>query len=325
MAESTPRPASHLTGARVVITGAAGFIGSALARRLVESHGCEVVAIDNERSGDWSRLDVPIERIDQSIEALSADEWADLCTDADYLFHLAAEKYNSPGSTPERIIDTNVTAFHRLLQGCARAELGKVVFTSSLYAYGSMGPDQMRESDVPKPTTMYGASKVMGENLLRIANRDHGLRWSTARLFFIYGPRQYAEGGYKSVILSNFERILDGQAPTINGDGRQALDYVYIDDCIEALVALAGAETDGMTLNVGSGTAVSIEQLTARMLALASSELAPIYSPPDWTAGSIRCADASSIQEIIEWSSTTDLDAGLEAVFSWMSDHGGAP
>ncbi len=253
MVDPTLQPAPHLTDARVLVTGAAGFIGSALTERLVTTHGCEVVAIDNERSGDWGRLDVPVERIHRPIEALSVEEWAELCAGVDFLFHLAADKYNSPGSTAERIIDVNVAAFQRLLQGCVRNDLGKVVFTSSLYAYGSMGPDPMSESDIPSPTTMYGASKVMGEHLLRIATRDHGLRWSAARLFFIYGPRQYAEGGYKSVILSNFERILDGQAPVIHGDGKQALDYVYIDDCIDALVALAGDKTDGMTLNVGSG------------------------------------------------------------------------
>ena len=76
--------------------------------------------------------------------------------------------------------------------------------------------------------------------MLRVDERKHSLGATVARLFFIYGPRQYAEGGYKSVIVSNFERLLRGEAPTVYGDGEQALDYVYIDDAIRALLDHGG-------------------------------------------------------------------------------------
>lgn len=311
---------SDLTGSHVLVTGAAGFIGSALVTRLVEAHGCSVVGVDNERSGDWTRLEVACERDQRAIESLSVDDWAELTEGADFVFHLAAEKYNSSKSTPERVLETNVDAFLRLIQGVGRVARAKIVFTSSLYAYGSLGPEPMGESDVLAPTTTYGASKAMGEYLLRVAERDSGLRWTVARLFFIYGPRQYAKGGYKSVILSNFERIMSGEPPTIYGDGRQALDYVYISDCINALIGLAASESDSLVANVATGSAVTVQQLTEMMLETSGSELSPVYTESDWTAGSVRAGRRDAIEHSIGWRPTVDLDHGLEQVWTWMQE-----
>jgi len=311
-----PMPiAPHLAGQPVVVTGAAGFIGSAIVRRLVSELGCSVTGIDDERTGDWARVDDRCNRRVASIESLSVEEWSDLIGDAEVVFHLAAEKYNSSKSTPERLLEANVSAFQRLIAGAQHTE-SKVVFTSSLYAYGSMGPAPMRETDVPAPITLYGASKVMGEHMLRAAERRRGLRWSVGRLFFVYGPDQFAEGGYKSVIPKNFERIADGRSPTIFGDGEQALDYVYIDDCIDALLGLTDAGADGAIANVASGRAVSIKELTERMLGTAGSELKPAYEPPDWTAGSMRSGSNDLIKEVIGWQPTTNLEEGLERVWN---------
>src|SRR5258708_3649499 len=196
-----------------LVTGAAGFIGCHLVEALHEA-GCAVTGVDDERSGDWARLTVPCTQVRRDFAGLGADELDDLCHGVDVVFHLAAEKHNSAKATPQKIIDVNLSGTRRLFEAAARARRPKVVFTSSLYAYGSMGPDPMREADIPAPTTVYGVSKLAGEHLLRVAYDDHALPWSAARLFFIYGPRQYAEGGYKSVILSNFERLARGEGPT---------------------------------------------------------------------------------------------------------------
>ena len=149
---------------RALVTGAAGFIGCHLVDAL-DARGWSVVGIDNERSGDWSRVSSSCERVVRDLADLGTDDLADLCAGADVVFHLAAEKYNSPGSSAQRIIDVNIAATQRLCEAAGRSRAGKVVFTSSLYAYGSIGPDAMRESDVPRPTTMYGVSKVAGEGL----------------------------------------------------------------------------------------------------------------------------------------------------------------
>jgi UDP-glucose 4-epimerase len=302
-----------------VVTGAAGFIGCNLAARLVEQ-GWKVRALDNERSGDWRRLAVPVERIDRDLTSLSGDELDSLCHGADALFHLAAEKHNSSKTTPQRTIEVNVLATQRLFDAAANARVRKVVFTSSLYAYGSRGPDSMAEDDLPKPTTVYGASKVAGEHLLRVAGHENGLAWTVGRLFFIYGPKQYAEGGYKSVIFKNFERIRSAENPVVFGDGEQALDYVYVDDCVDALLAMLAPEHDGRTYNVASGHAITVDELTRLMLEASGSDLEPVNGPPDETAGTVRKGSPTLAQRQLAWEAKTPIDEGLGRVWGWLKE-----
>jgi UDP-glucose 4-epimerase len=218
------------------------------------------------------------------------------------------------------VVDVNISATRRLFEAAARTRVRKVVFTSSLYAYGSVGPDAMRESDIPVPTTVYGVSKLAGEQLLHVAAGASNLSWSVARLFFVYGPRQYAAGGYKSVIVSNFERLRQGGRPLVLGDGKQSLDYVYVDDAVDALVALADPEHDGLVCNIGSGRAVSVADLTEAMLDVAGLDVEPIWGPADWTAGSRRVADVDLARDALGWSATTTLHDGLTRVWDSMAE-----
>jgi UDP-glucose 4-epimerase len=313
---STPAEAQR-RGARIVVTGAAGFIGSHLTNHLI-SHGASVVGIDDERTGSWSRVDPACVRVPRDLASMTVDDLAATFDGASLCYHLAAEKHNSASATPQRVIDVNISATQRLLDAAGRAGLRKVVFTSSLYAYGSLGPAPMRETDVLAPITVYGMSKAAGEHLLRVAERNHGLRWSVARLFFVYGPRQFAGGGYKSIIVSNFERIRAGEAPTIYGDGRQALDYVYIDDVVDVLSAMAAPDHDGGTFNVGSGTAITVSDLVDEMVRVSGSASPPVKCPPDWTAGTCRVADTSHTSKSLDWQATTMIPDGLARVWKWM-------
>lgn len=298
-----------------LVTGGAGFIGHHLVDRLIDNGG-RVIVVDNERSGRWARVPAAAERDPRGIEAFDLPAWLERLDGVDVVFHLAAEKYNSSHATPERVLDVNVVATERLFRAAA-LKVDKVVFTSSLYAYGSVGPEVMRESDLPEPRTHYGASKLMGEHLLRAIDRDTPLAWTVARLFFIYGPNQYAEGGYKSVIMTNFERLAAGLPPTIKGDGEQALDYVYIDDCVDALLELVEHRHDGGTFNVATGEGPTINVLSSAMMEIAGYSGSPITLPPDWTAGTYRVGDPRLLMET-GWRPRVPLEEGLKRVWSWM-------
>jgi UDP-glucose 4-epimerase len=305
-----------------LVTGAAGFIGSHLVEAL-HAADVRVVGIDDERSGDWHRVSVPCTDIRRDLGTLTAAELDDLCCDADVLFHLAAEKHNAGRVDPQRIIDVNIDSTFRLFVAAARNHMEKVVFASSLYAYGSMGPAPMREVDVPHPRTMYGMSKLAGEHMLAALQHEYSLGWTAARIFFVYGPKQFAEGGYKSVIVSNFERIARGEAPTVYGDGEQVLDYVYITDALAALVAMVSHEQDGKTLNLASGRGMSVNELTKEMLAVSRSSLEPRVCPPDWTAGSRRVGDPGLAARELGWLTRTPIADGLRRCWEWTkgSDH----
>ena len=119
----------------------------------------------------------------------------------------------------------------------------KAVFSSSLYTYSRTSGPAACEDDALHPSTVYGISKLAGERLFHTVGTERELRFNILRYYFIYGPKQYAGLGYKSVILKNFERILTNCRPVIYGDGLQALDYVYVDDAVQATL-LAGVTSD---------------------------------------------------------------------------------
>ena len=161
-------------------------------------------------------------------------------------------------------------------------------------------------------------SKLAGEHLCRHVKRRYGIPFSALRFYFVYGPRQFAGTGYRSVIVKNFERILGGEPPVIFGDGEQALDYTYVDDVVESVIMALFSDDDGQIYNVASGDAVSINRLTAAMLEAADSKLEPVFGPADWTAGSWRAGDASKIAANLGWRPTTPLVEGLRKTYDWI-------
>jgi len=313
-------PQTHVPGATFFVTGGAGFIGSHLVRALLDNGAASVIAVDNLRTGAWSNTpdDARLKRVTLDFSTASQSELRDLMQGVDYLFHLAAEKHNQAIDIPNRVLEVNVDGTFRLFGAAVDAGIKKVVFTSSLYAAGRYTLPPMRETDLPEPRTVYGISKLTGEHLLRHFATSTGLRATAFRLFFVYGPRQYAGSGYKSVIVTNFERILRNESPVINGDGQQSLDYVHVDDVVRALQLALDPSADGALLNIGQGTAVSVSRLTDVMLEVARSSLRPVEGPADWTAGTHRVCDNARAREILGWSPAVSLRDGLAGVYEWM-------
>ena len=122
-------------------------------------------------------------------------------------------------------------------------------------------------------------SKLCGEHLLRQIHAEHGLPYNVLRYLFVYGPRQFAGMGYKSVIVKNFERLLDGQPPIVNGDGSQALDYVFVDDAVDAAIRALETEISGEVFNIGSGVPTTVNALIDLMQRVAGSALPKRYEP----------------------------------------------
>jgi UDP-glucose 4-epimerase len=305
----------------VAVTGGCGFIGSHLIQRL-RQYPARVLVIDSLSYGrmenlDRSDHDIQIEHLE--LRSGASVQLQPLLKGVDYVFHLAAEKHNQSINSPERVLDANVIGTYELLKAAAGAGVKKVVFTSSLYAYGRMSGPPMSEDEVPAPHTVYGISKLSGEHLCRHFAMHSGIPAVCLRLFFVYGPRQYAGLGYKSVIVKNFDRMLRGDKPVIFGDGNQELDYIFVDDAVSAiLLAMTGAD-DFEVFNVGNGSAVSINYLTTLMMDVAGVKTDCEYSVADFTHGSSRVASTRKFDDHFGRQRRLPLGDGLRRTFEWMS------
>ncbi len=318
---------TSLSGRTALVTGGCGFIGQHLVEALVRGDARRVVVLDSLRFGDPAHvkaLGPQVEVIRFALGHDDADALPGHLKGVDFLFLLAAEKHNASREEPLSLLRSNVTGTYSLLEQAAAAGVRKVVFSSSLFAYGRRHAPPLQEDEVPRPDTVYGISKLAGEHLLRQAEHAHGLAWMVLRYFFVYGPRQYPGLGYKSVIVRNFERLLAGFPATVRGDGRQTLDYVYVDDVVEATVRAMEADVSGEVWNVGSGRGTEIRALLEEMADVAEAPRALEPLPADETAGTSRVADVGRIAARLGWRPRTSLADGLGRTLSWMREQAGA-
>ena len=311
-----------ILGQHVLVTGGAGFIGSHLVDALLARGARRVTIVDSMRFANEHHAGHARDRVEVIRHALGLEPFERLApalAGVDCLFHLAAEKHNQSLATPEQLLAANVTGTYALFDGAARAGVRKLVFSSSLYAYGRVAGPPLVETELSPPWSLYGISKLTGEHLAGHVRRQHGIAAVSLRYFFVYGPRQFPGTGYKSVIVSNFERLRRGEAPVIFGDGEQALDYVYVDDVVAASIDAMESDLDGEVVNLGSGEATTINALTRAMIDVSGRALAPAHGPADWTAGSSRVADVAKARRLLAWRPTVPLGEGLRRTYEWIA------
>jgi UDP-glucose 4-epimerase len=318
--ENTP---VKLEGSHVLVTGGCGFIGSHLVRRLIGLRVGNITVIDSLKYGDKANIGSRsrnINIIKYTIDNKNDDVLHDALRGVDYVFHLAAEKHNQSIDNPDDVINRNINGTFRLYQAAAANGVKKIIFSSSLYAYGRMIAPELKETDVPVPATVYGISKLAGEHFLAYLRKEYGVAYNVLRIFFTYGPQQFSGTGYKSVVVKNFERILRDENPVIIGDGEQVLDYLYIDDVITAVVNAMESDYYGEIFNVGSSVPTSINALTDVMLKVSGKTLAKTYAPPDTTKNTYRVADISKIKKMLNFHPSVSLEDGLRDTYRWIRE-----
>jgi UDP-glucose 4-epimerase len=301
---------------KIVITGGAGFIGSALSNSLTPNN--TVTLIDDGTAADWNRCRGNFSKVQIDLSECSMPELESIFKGVDIVFHLAAVKLHNALNSFEEIQRKNVIATKKVFEAAGLAGVKKIVFTSSLYAYGSMGPNAMKEDDVPQPDTFYGISKLTGEHLMRMYANRFGFEYAIARLFFIYGPQQYADGGYKSVIIKNIEKSLSRLPLTVKGDGQQELDYVYIDDCVNILNLIANRRVNGV-VNVSTGISVSINNVVSEICKHGAIKEIEMQNA-DWTNGSRRVGNNEKLLSIIGEYNFKTLSEGILETWNSMSE-----
>ncbi len=318
---------------RVMVTGAAGFIGSHLVDRLM-GEGEDVLAVDDLSSGSLANLadarrsqmgKFTFQRADITSTAL-----AELIkrNKPQVIFHLAAQ-VDVRKSLKDPIHDAmiNIIGTLNLLQAATEAESEKVVFTSSGGCiYGE--PDESRlpvtEDQVWLPEALpespYGVSKKVVLDYLRYYKEVHGLDYAALALANVYGPRQEpaSEVGLEGQVVAIFSRKMLANRPcTIYGDGTQTRDFVYVDDVVSAFVA-ARDRGSGQLINVGSGRELSVNELHSNLAELTGTRYEPQYAPA--RPGELQriVIDPSKAGAELGWSPTTELHEGLKQTVAWF-------
>jgi UDP-glucose 4-epimerase len=309
-----------LAGKTIAVSGGCGFIGSHLVHELERRGIGRIVVIDSLRYGDRANLGTLSKRVQIVRHTLGLDDPNELrqpLEGVEYLFHLAAEKHNQSKDDPARVYRSNIEGTHSLYEAACAVGVKKIVFSSSLYAYGRTSGEPFVETELPQPGTVYGITKLAGEHILRFFEKRR-VEHMALRYMFVYGPKQFAGMGYKSVIVKNFERLLSGERPTVYGDGQQALDYVYVDDVVDATLRAMDLPVSGEVVNVGSGVATNVESLIDLMIEVSGKRVDKLYEPPDWTAGSHRVANVDKVERLLGWRATTPLAEGLAQTYRFL-------
>ena len=318
---------------RVMVTGAAGFIGSHLVDRLL-GEGEEVLAVDDLSSGSLANLadarrsqmgKFTFQRADITSTALS-----DLIkrNKPEVVFHLAAQ-VDVRKSIKDPVHDAmiNVIGTLNLLQAAFEAGSKKVVFTSSGGCiYGE--PDESRlpvtEDQVWTPEAMpespYGVSKKVVFDYLRYFKQVHDLDYTALALANVYGPRQEpaSEVGLEGQVVAIFSRKMLANRPcTIYGDGTQTRDFVYVDDVVSAFVA-ARDRGSGQLINIGSGRELSVNELHANLAGLTGTPHEPRYVPARTGELQRIVIDFAKAGRELSWAPTTELQEGLKQTVAWF-------
>lgn len=269
-------------GARVLVTGGAGFIGSHLTDFLVE-RGCQVTVLDNFRNGkrenlakaaESGKLTVVEGDITDSATCLSA-----MSGGCDAVFHLACLGVRHSLHSPMENHDVNATGTLELLQAARKTGVGRFVYMSTSEVYGAALAFPLTEQATTWPCTVYGASKLAGEHYAAAYHRCFGMPVTRVRPFNNYGSRAHFEGDSGEVIPRFILRALAGEPPVIFGDGTHTRDFLYVKDCAEGLVAIAECDAlVGDIVNLGYGEETTVSDLAKLILeAVGRTDLRPIF------------------------------------------------
>lgn len=314
-----------MTDRTVLVTGAAGFIGSHLVSRLLEDN-VRVVAVDDLSTGSLANLAAARERHPGRLEFTRMDirngglvPLMDK-TRPEVIFHLAAQvDVRRSVENPALDVSINVLGTIAVLDAAVRHGARKIVYAGSIGSYGEPDEAQLpidESFDLPA-LSPYGASKRVAIDYLQTWRALYGLEYTTLTFANVYGPHQSTtgEGGVVAVFA---ERMIAGKPCTVYGDGQQTRDFVYVDDVVHALV-LAADRGDGERFLVGTSQRTSVLQLFHAMAAATNYRHDPVWGPA--RSGEIRhsSVDASKARRQLGWKPWTPLEEGLAATLAWTA------
>ena len=321
---------NNLSGARVLITGGAGFIGSHIADQLIAGEGVsEVVLLDNMLRGNLRNVEKVLgSKRARLVEGDIRDRKLldELVAGADYVFHMAALRITRCAENPREALEVMCDGAFNVAEACVKHKVKKLVAASSASIYGTADSFPTREDHHPyNNRTLYGAAKMANELMYRSFNDMYGLPYAAMRYFNVYGPRMDLEGKYTEVLIRWYGLIKNGKEPVIFGEGDQTMDFVYVEDVARANVLAMKSAASDEVFNVACQRETSLLQLCEALLRTMGSNLKPRHVPLPAERKAVevlrRLAETSKARDLIGFQARVGLEEGLSRLVKWLDQY----
>ena len=301
---------------KILVTGGAGFIGSHLVDRLIEK-GHQVVVVDNLSSGKKENLNLKakfyeLDICNSKISQIFQEEKPEI------VFHLAAQiDVRESVKDPIQNAKVNILGTLNILENCHKINVKKFIFTSSGGAiYGDTDIIPTAETHSENPESPYGITKLAVEKYLYFYQKTFSFNYTVLRLANVYGPRQSSQG--EGGVISIFcDKMLKKEQVTINGDGEQTRDFVYVGDVVEAALLAMEKEKSGV-YNIAAGIETNINEIFRKIKELTNFNCQEIHGPAKLGEQKRSCLDYSKARKELNWQPKYDLEQGLKEIIKWF-------
>jgi UDP-glucose 4-epimerase len=325
-------------GRRFLIVGGASLVGSATAEHLLRQGAGEVVILDSFYQG--SREAIAHIGGDPRLRVVEADvlrlpQLLAAAKGVDGVLHLAAVMSLTMDRDPWMGLNVNIRGTHNVIEACCINGVRKLVFASSTAAYG-YGPGiagdlvedaPFHSAGAPPAAVLYGASKIIGEQLCRDAHLKRGLHYVALRYATVYGERQHYRAANALYIIETHDRIRRGLRPQVVGDGSETKHFVHVSDVARANAAAFAADATGMVLNISGPSPVTTLDIVGLVTELAGGDLEPEHIAPDpgkvrLTSGGAWRLDHAAAERLLGWRPEVDMREGIRRLIAWRESPG---
>jgi UDP-glucose 4-epimerase len=308
----------EFSGKKVLVTGGAGFVGSNLVERIVQSGGV-VTILDDLFTGSRDNIDpgVVYELVEGSVTDF--DLVKRLVKETDFIAHLAARNIIVSTKNPFDDFAVNIGGTLNVLMAARESAVERIVYTSSASVYGNPRIIPINEDERPHTFSPYAVSKLAAENYCNAFYETYSVPVATVRYSNVYGPKQDPKNPYCGVISRFIEAIYQGESPQIHGDGAQTRDFTYVDDAVDAtLTALLSPRAEGLVFNLGTGTETKVIDLIPILCKLMNKDIQPRHiDRRDIDNIRRRVLNIERIRTRLRWAPQIGLEEGLRRTVEW--------
>jgi UDP-glucose 4-epimerase len=320
----------NIEGSTFMITGGVSLIGSHIADQLLDRGAAQVILFDNYSLGTPDLIADTVKNPRVKLvrgDILRLNELYDNLDGVNGVFSVAGFLTLPLSQNPQLGLAVNVQGQVNVLEACRYRGIKRVVFSSSIAAYGEP-TDELVTEDTPyywqglSPAgVLYGCSKLVGENLLRLYHQRYGLGAVSLRYSTVYGERQHYRGVNALYIMEAYDQILRGEQPTIPDDGKEVHDYIHVSDVARANITAIASEAAGESFNVCTGQATSLNELVRIVLKVAKSDLKPIYKTDRSTLRVTKSdklnLSRDKIKKALGWEPAVAIEDGVSRLIEW--------